>query len=302
MAPQGPLIAFDDRDRLLVADANSIRVYEKLSGSEGDPPPIAEAPYQPGPVGPLGPQPLFGAQSPDRSHWALLLQDNVWLWRSEEPGRLLRLAAPGGARPGSASQPPFGDPYFWAMSALGPGGEHLYQLGWNGELQGWRVEGDRLVPLPWSPLRAPEISRRQPEPRALAVSPDGRSLAIGDRRGTVTLRDVGTGKVIKQLTLPPEEGEAEAEVSSLAFAPDGTLAVGTLDRAQLWSPDGEPLAQVPLTRGYIASLSFDPAGRFLAGAVHPAGRFRGERTAGGSIVVWDLDAVRTTLRPLDLGW
>jgi serine/threonine protein kinase/WD40 repeat protein len=302
MVPQGPLVAFDDRDRLLVADASSIRVYEKSSEREGDPKPIAEAPYQPRPISPEGPQPLFGAQSPDRSHWALLRPDQAWLWRSEEPDRLLRLAVPPGTAPAASPRSPSWDPYFWAMSALGPDGEHLYRLGWNGELQGWRIAGDELVPLPWSPLRAPEISRRQPEPRALAVSPDGRSLAIGDRQGMVTLRDVGTGEILKQLALPLEEGQAEAEVSSLAFAPDGTLAVGTLDRAQLWSPEGEPLAQVPLTRGYIASLSFDPAGRFLAGAVHPAGRFRGERTSGGSIVVWDLDAVRTTLRPLDLGW
>src|SRR5262249_40413702 len=50
---------------------------------------------------------------------------------------------------------------------------------------------------------------------ALAFSPDGKILAIGDNRGTIQLWDIGERKKVAQWT---EKGET---IASLAFSPDG---------------------------------------------------------------------------------
>jgi DNA-binding SARP family transcriptional activator/WD40 repeat protein len=96
----------------------------------------------------------------------------------------------------------------------------------------------------------------------LAFSPDGRRLAVTAPNGRDLVIDATTAQT--QRTLHPIGGEP---TGSLAFAPDGTLATGTLSGiVQLWNPItgahvGSPL---PVTAGPVSSIAFDPAGQRFA--------------------------------------
>ena len=65
----------------------------------------------------------------------------------------------------------------------------------------------------------------------VAFSPDGKTLALASREGTVQLWDVATGKLLETL-----KGHSSA-VMAVAFSPDGrTLASGSSDQTvRLWN-------------------------------------------------------------------
>ena len=84
------------------------------------------------------------------------------------------------------------------------------------------------------------------------TAPDGRDLVI----------DAATAQT--RQTLRPVGGEF---TGSLAFAPDGTLATGTLSGiVQLWNPiSGAQVASpLPVTAGPVSSIAFDPTGQRFA--------------------------------------
>lgn len=68
---------------------------------------------------------------------------------------------------------------------------------------------------------------------ASAFGPDGKTLALGDGNGTVTLWQVsGEGSVRRPVTLPDSRSD---HISALDFSSDGhLLAVGSGDSVQLW--------------------------------------------------------------------
>jgi WD40 repeat protein len=118
--------------------------------------------------------------------------------------------------------------------------------------------------------------------QALAVSPDGRTLAAASNRGEVTLWDLPSGRF--RLSLPGHH----AQLSCLAFSPDGrTLAVNHDRSVRLWQLPGDPSEPSRLLRtlaGHsraVCCLAFDPAGRTLATAGHDH-----------RIVLWDLRSDR----------
>ena len=83
-------------------------------------------------------------------------------------------------------------------------------------------------------------------------APDGRDLVI----------DATTAQT--RQTLQPIGGDF---TGSLAFAPDGTLATGTLSGiVQLWNPiSGAQVAgPLPVTAGPVSSIAFDPTGQRFA--------------------------------------
>jgi len=190
-----------------------------------------------------------------------------------------------------ASFPAFPGVYSLAFS---PSGAVLFGGGYDpagGEVRAWSVpEGG----LRWVHDRY--------MPRALAVSSDGRWLAIGSADdpyveilalpdGELARRFTAHGKPVLSLAFAADSelllsGSADhlvrtwalpdyAEVStfsghtapvwSVAPSPDGTyLASGTIDStARLWQPDGNPV-QVWYQEDWIWSVAFSPDGELLA--------------------------------------
>jgi hypothetical protein len=93
---------------------------------------------------------------------------------------------------------------------------------------------------------------------AVAFSPDGRTLAVG-QRDEVALVDVATRTVKKRLA-----GKF-GQVDSLAFSPDGQrLAIGGYQLLQLWDPAAAKLARdLPGHRGVVTDVEFSPDGQQL---------------------------------------
>ncbi|MBC9728943.1 helix-turn-helix domain-containing protein [Streptomyces sp. TRM68367] len=194
----------------------------------------------------------------------------------------------------------------WSPLALGPGGRTL-MISAAGATEVWEMNGERprrtavlrgfggdaVAVRPDGRLLAgagdqyADLSSRAVTGRgladgrrvtALAFSPDGRRLAVGDESGRVTLWDGGVGHRTGVLTALAAEGGHE-EVSALAFSPDGgTLAVGgDGDTLQLWDTGTQqPLGtDLPTPGDEIRSVAFGADGGTLyaAGAHVPLRRY-----------------------------
>jgi WD40 repeat protein len=102
------------------------------------------------------------------------------------------------------------------------------------------------------------------EVRCVAFSPDGKTLAAGNRYGTVRVWDVASRKEIKTLT-----GHA-SDVWAIAFSPDGkTLAAADTDwkkpsKIKLWdTATWKERGSLPCP-GEILCLAYSPKGNWLA--------------------------------------
>jgi WD40 repeat protein len=97
---------------------------------------------------------------------------------------------------------------------------------------------------------------------AMAFSPDGSTLLIGDYCGQVVFRNAATGKAKQKLSCDILESKA------VALSPDGrTLAWAGAGHLRMWRLN--PLTELVhhyLGRTHFLSLVFHPSGRFLASA------------------------------------
>jgi WD40 repeat protein len=95
---------------------------------------------------------------------------------------------------------------------------------------------------------------------AVAVSPDGRTAAIGTHNGSVGFVDTRTGRVLGALA--PSHVYA---VRDLAFSPDGRWLASTDGSVvYLWRARARrPTAAFPSIAGAATSLSFNPSGQSL---------------------------------------
>ena len=121
-----------------------------------------------------------------------------------------------------------------------------------------------------------EIVARHGRPTALAVSPDGRTLALGFPSGQVTLRDIRAGN-------ETEHQAAPSAIRLLAFSASGSVAVSHEQGLRLISPApagaAGPGNLADLADRPAASVAFSADGRYLAAC--SAGR--------GELKAWRLD-------------
>jgi tetratricopeptide (TPR) repeat protein len=128
----------------------------------------------------------------------------------------------------------------------------------------------------------------------VAFAPDGKTLALASREGSVQLWDVATGKLLETL-----RGHSSA-VSAVVFSPDGrTLASGGSDQTvRLWNvATRRQLLQLDtgnVELGGVMSLAFSPDGEQLLAAGRTGAAFW-----SAAPVVWDdADRAAAKLRPL----
>ena len=138
----------------------------------------------------------------------------------------------------------------------------------------WRASNGRLVVPPR------DLKTGHGRYGALAVSRDGRLLAVSRPDGSDLVLDPKTGQV--RQTIHPLGAD---DTVSLAFAPNGTLATGTLGGiVQLWNPiTGEQVAgPVAVADGPVTSIAFDPTGQ----------RFTTTGRQDGTVKLWSASTLR----------
>jgi len=167
----------------------------------------------------------------------------------------------------------------------------------------WDVESGRLIRF------MEGHARKTPEGYAtalyaLAVSPDGKTLASGDRIGEVVLWETDTGKEISRLQAPVfytfdsvKRARAIGGIRSLCFSPDGTkLAIGGIGkvsnvdgfvgpcRVEVWDPHAGERKFVGQDghKAILNHLAFHPEEPLLIGA--------GGGDSGGILAFWDLES------------
>jgi len=118
---------------------------------------------------------------------------------------------------------------------------------------------------------------------ALAVSADGRTLAVGQLNGDVALIDVRTDKVRKM------DGHHAGPVTAVVFTPDGRTVItsGTDGKIKVWDVG---TARLRATFSGSGGLAVSPDGSTL----YSSG-------SGSAVTVWDLGGKRSLASTTDLG-
>ena len=289
-------LAFDDRGRMITVEPEALRVLDA-------PPRCMHSTLVPLPEskGMAMSMPMLAASADGRT-MAITRGTQVVLWRpNESTPPVVVKPPPANGRPrarreipglaGGNRQDPFVPP--WGAIAVSPKGDRLYLLARNGgESQCWAIEDSEGGTGSKSARRLslPDLSA---DGTCLALSVNGRLLAVGNRMGGVTVIDTTTGKTRHKL--PGSPGGAEGFVSSLAFSPDGNyLAVGAEQgHIDLWSLAdlAGPLVRLPGHRGRVSSLAFDAQGDHLASAV-----------SDKTVDIWDLEHLGEAFGKLGLAW
>ncbi len=137
----------------------------------------------------------------------------------------------------------------------------------------WRWGGDgkpERLPYETPPLPAFGLV-------SLAISPDGKTVAGGDARGTIRLWDAMTGALRTDREFPGTGQPAD----SVAFDPTGQLLAATdSGGVRLWRlGTAEPPTLLP--HPYATSVTFDPAGEHLAST-----------DGDGTVNIWTRDGKR----------
>ena len=107
----------------------------------------------------------------------------------------------------------------------------------------------------------------------MALSPDGRTMAVHNREREVRIVDIATGEVLRTMDPPSEEHD---RVTGLGYSPDGGLLYGASygwadDRGSVWNPaTGELVRDADVS--VYAPLAAHPDGEHLAVVADGGGR------------------------------
>ncbi len=314
--PKPITVAFDPAGRLIALDPKTLRRYlppKPFSKAKNQPPQPAHHGMHPSfhPRSEVveerkaatweGSRPAPMARSADGSTIIAVQEAELLICRFEGKDVAKRIRLPivdtasneESEDPAARAETPAG--YFWWNAALDPLGKRIYInniANGKNELLVFEISGDTVRRVKWG--LSIEVS-------SLALNADGAILAVGDRRGRISLIDTKSGRVVHEY-VPPSTDDAHAIVT-LAFSPTGdVLAAGVDERVILWNvvkPTRRPLegyslkllCELPGHRSSVTTLAFSPKGNLLAG--------------GGVdrlVDVWDLDRIRGELKNYGLQW
>jgi serine/threonine protein kinase/WD40 repeat protein len=144
---------------------------------------------------------------------------------------------------------------------------------WDGAIRFSNV----VTPVDHSPLKNPDRIY------ALAVSPDGSTLAVAGKKDVILIYDLATSRLKATLT-----GHTHA-IESLDFSPDGKLLASAggymvkLWNSDMWGIAGEHIHHNP----EILCVRFSPDGRRLA-ISDGEGGFPHDKTLETQIILWDV--------------
>jgi WD40 repeat protein len=308
--PPISILAFDAQSRLVAHDAQGVRIWPARSSSVQTLPVFKQALPR---ITARGWFMILTASTSDARKMALVRASDIFLWNAESPDQVTQVTPPPGwetalpsvankaSRPAGITAAESSPPSFRAVQ-IAPGGGRLYLLE-----QGPSPGQGRANPLHvWDLVSRFEASRIEAhevrwDPRltegaiSIALRGDGALLAVGDRKGTVSLIDTRTrrlaGKIDRLST-----GDSESFLLAMAFSPDGeSLAIGsTVGTISLWSVADpsrpSPRIHLPGHRGITNHLVFDTHGRRLASA----------GLSDPLIEIWDLDLINRELARLGL--
>lgn len=186
--------------------------------------------------------------------------------------------------------------------ALLPAGKQLVSVGDDMLVKLWDAETGQLVRS--MDGHAPQTPEGYATALyALAISPDGQTIATGDRIGEVVLWETATGKEIGRLKAPAfytfdsvKRARAIGGIRTLCFSPDGTrLALGGIGkvtnvdgfvgpcRVEVWNwQQGErQFVGEDSHKAIVNHVAFHPQASLLLGA--------GGGDSGGILAWWDLE-------------
>jgi WD40 repeat protein/DNA-binding SARP family transcriptional activator len=179
---------------------------------------------------------------------------------------------------------PAGDVYGLTVSS---DGRTLYNIAPDARMRIWDLAGDRRLDRRFD--AGPPLILDDQSPKDVALSPDGRTLAVTQGDGTVDLVDTRTLAVRRRLRV-----QREATIG-VGFSPDRRLLAVTGEGARVTLWDTHTLAQVARLeglRGFSQEVVFSPDSRFVA-----AGGFEPD---GTRVLVWEVRTRKPTQLRFDV--
>jgi serine/threonine protein kinase/WD40 repeat protein len=152
---------------------------------------------------------------------------------------------------------------------------------WDGAIKFWNV----VTSVGRAPLRYSD------RVYALAVSPDGLTLAVAGKKDVIQIYDLETSRLKATLT-----GHTHA-IESLDFSPDGKLlASAGGDTVRLWNTESWRRAGLLFQhKPELLCVRFSPDGKRLAISDGEAG-FPHERTLETQVILWDVKMQKVVAR------
>jgi WD40 repeat protein len=164
--------------------------------------------------------------------------------------------------------------------AVAPGGQRLASAGQDvfvWEPDQWdRVTGKGRLQLPHDHGAS-----------AVAFSPDGKSLASGDGRGTIRIWDLLAAKVVQEF---PPHGQ---RITKLVYTPDGVtlISAGTKETVVVLDVAAGTEKRFQTKIVQVECLALSPDGKLLAIGGYDGSRYDGKGSlvgVPGQVLVWNL--------------